>query len=76
MNEVELSRFVVFCMESYKRDASLNGADVAEIFMRYEVIDYLKEGYDVLHSLGERALVEDIRDYIERRQVVNSHRKP
>ena len=66
MNEIELSRFIVFCIECYKRHASLSGADVSDLFRRHGVVDYLKEGYDVLHSLGENALVDDIRDYIDR----------
>ena len=67
MNEVELSRFVVFCLEAYKRHEFLSGAEVSDLFDRYGVIDYLKEGFDVLHSLGEMALVDDMRDYISRR---------
>ncbi|MDA3926412.1 MAG: DUF3791 domain-containing protein [Kiritimatiellae bacterium] len=68
MSENAISGFVVFCMESYKRHENLGGAEVSDLFIRYGVIDYLTEGYEVLHSLGENALVEDIRDYISRRR--------
>ena len=63
----EVSRFVIFCLESYKRKADLEGAVAADLFQSCGVVDYLMDGYDVLHSLGEAALVEDIDDFIRRR---------
>lgn len=67
-SEISKARFVVFCLEAYKRHEHLEGVDASDIFLRLGVVDYLTDGYDVLHSLGENALVEDIRDYISRRQ--------
>lgn len=61
------SHFIVFCLESYKNHTGLDGTAVADLFVKYEVVDYLTEGYDVLHSLGEAALVEDIDEFIRRR---------
>lgn len=61
-------RFVVFCLEAYKRHENLSGAEAADLFTRYGVPEYLQSGYDVLHTLGERALVADIRDYLQRRR--------
>jgi hypothetical protein len=61
------SRFVVFCIEAYKRHNSLSGSEVIALFERYNVTDYLIDGYDVLHSLGEAALMDDISDFIKRR---------
>lgn len=60
-------RFVVFCLETYKRHENMSGADAADLFIRYGVTEYLQAGYDVLHTLGECALVADIQDYIQRR---------
>jgi len=67
IDKSKVSRFVVFCLESYKRKANLEGAATADIFESCGVVDYLTDGYDVLHSLGEVALVEDIADFIQRR---------
>ena len=61
------SRFVVFCLEAYKRNNSLSGAEAVALFDRYNITEYLVDGYDVLHSLGEAALVNDISDFIARR---------
>ena len=70
MSEIDkskVSRFVVFGLESYKRKANLEGAAVVDLFQSCGVVDYLTDGYDVLHSLGEVALVADIDDFIRRR---------
>lgn len=59
------TRFVVFCLEAYKRAEGLSGRQSAELFVSHGVTGYLREGYDVLHSLGESALVEDVRKYLQ-----------
>jgi hypothetical protein len=66
-SETKYVRFVVFCLEAYKRHENLSGAEAADLFTRYGVPEYLQSGYEVLHTLGELALIADIRDYIQRR---------
>lgn len=61
------TRFVVFCLEAFKRNEHLTGATAADLFIRHGVVEYLEHGYDVLHTLEEAALVEDIRDYLQHR---------
>ena len=61
------ARFVVFCLEAYKRAEGISGPEAADSFLKYGVTDYLRDGFEVLHSLGEHALVADIRDFISRR---------
>jgi hypothetical protein len=65
MNDAErTTRFVVFCLEAYKRAEALTGRAAAERFARHGVTAYLRDGYDILHTLGEAALVDDIRAYL------------
>ena len=65
MNDVErIARFVVFCLEAYRRAEGLSGRVVAERFVLCGVPSYLRDGYDILHTLGEAALVDDIRAYL------------
>lgn len=61
------ARFVVFCLEAYKRAEMISGSEAADRFLKNNVTGYLHEGFDVLHSLGEHALVADIRDFMEHR---------
>lgn len=59
--------FVSFCIEEYKTLNSLNGAAVAERFEKYGVTDYLLEHFEVLHTLGKAAIMDDISRFIEER---------
>jgi hypothetical protein len=63
----EIGQFLVFCLEEYKAAESLSGESAFGLFEKNGVFDYLKEGYDQLHTLDSAALVEDIRDYLGRR---------
>ena len=56
--------FKVFCLESYKAVHGLSGLKAYEIFIKYNVFDYITKCYDVLHSTGRLYIVEDIDDYI------------
>jgi len=65
MSDTErIVRFVVFCLEAYKRAEGLTARVAAERFVRQGVTAYLREGYDLLHTLGEAALADDIRAYL------------
>ena len=60
--------FVAFCLESYKTRHGLSGVGAAQIFSRYGVGEYLLDGYDILHSFGERQILDDIDRFIEVRK--------
>ncbi len=66
-DEPKMVNFVVFCLEAYKRGKGVSGEEAASLFVRHGVADYLRDGYDVLHTLGEQALVEDITKYLASR---------
>ena len=56
--------FKVFCLESYRAVHGLSGPAAHEIFIKYNVFDYLTSFYDVLHSNGRLYIVSDIDDFI------------
>jgi len=60
--------FTIFCLENYKQSHRYPGAKAAEIFRNLDVFRYLKINYLVLHSLGDKALVQDLDTYIATRQ--------
>ena len=60
--------FTVFCLESYKTAHKLTGKEVINIFIKYNIIDYVKSFFDVLHSTGQEYIVADIDKYINSRQ--------
>ena len=47
----------------------LTGKQAAALFERYGVIDYLVEGYDVLHTTGYQYMNHDIDEYLKARNV-------
>ncbi|MBP3041747.1 DUF3791 domain-containing protein [Bacillaceae bacterium Marseille-Q3522] len=60
--------FTVFCHESYKQAHQLTGKAALNIFLRYNVFDYIDSFYDILHTTGQEYIVNDIDMYIDNRR--------
>jgi hypothetical protein len=60
--------FFAFCIERYKDFAHLSAEETLFVFRKYRVFDYLREGFDVLHSQGESYIVNEIDLFIKARQ--------
>lgn len=60
--------FLIYCTEQYKVAKNLTGKQVAELFTRYRVWDYVYSCFEALHTTGVNYIVEDIDLYIEARQ--------
>lgn len=60
--------FKNFCLESYKQAHNMNGRDTAALFRKYAVLQYIDSFFDVLHSTGQKYIVEDIDLFIEARK--------
>ena len=58
------TKFLIYCMEIYKRAGKLTGAQVLERFSRYDLFDYVLEFYEILHIHGVSYILRDINDYI------------
>lgn len=63
----EKTNFVVYCIEEYKEAKGLDGKKVIDLFNRYQVIDYIHDYYEALHTTGRQYIVDDISMYIETR---------
>ena len=64
------TEFTVFCMESYKVYKSLSGKQVSDLFRQYDVFDYIREFYDVLHTTSYQYIKRDIDIYLKSRNAV------
>jgi hypothetical protein len=62
--------FKIFCLESYKQVHKLSGKKALGIFKEYSVFDYLNSFYDVLHTTGQKHIIQDIDEFIEKRQQI------
>ena len=61
----KIMKFQVFCIEIFKCHHSLSGQTVVKLFEKYGVLDYLSENFDVLHTVGENYIVNDIDEYLK-----------
>lgn len=62
--------FMIFCTEQYKTAKKMTGKQVAVLFSRYRVWEYIYSCFEALHTTGANYIVEDIELYIEAQQSV------
>lgn len=60
--------FISFCIEQYKNEKGLTGAEAMFQLDEYGVLDYLYEHYEVLHTQSKQWLLADIDEYISLRR--------
>lgn len=65
---LDIAYFLSFCIEQYKEEKHLSGAEAAEVFGRYGVLEYLEENFEALHSQSRQWLLEDIEEFISHRK--------
>ena len=65
---LDIAYFLSFCIEQYKEAKQLHGAEVAEIFSRYGVLEYLEQHFEALHSQSHQWILEDIDEFINLRK--------
>lgn len=56
---------VEICIEIFKEENKLTGKEVYELFEKYEVLKYLQDGYDMLHTQGDRWIMNDINEFLK-----------
>lgn len=64
----DIAYFLSFCIEQYKAAKGLTGEEAMRQLSEYEVLDYLNENYDVLHTQSRQWLLEDIDEFINIRR--------
>lgn len=60
--------FMIFCAEQYKMARHLTGKQLAELFSRYEVWEYIYSCYEALHTTRTNYILEDIDCFIQSRK--------
>ena len=60
--------FLTFCLESYKDYKNISAEDALFLFNKFNVLDYLKEVFDTLHTQGKDYIVVEIDNYINNRK--------
>lgn len=66
--ELDIAYFLSFCIEQYGKKSHLSGDEVVALFDRYEVLPYLEENFEVLHTQGYQWLMGEIDELIKNRK--------
>ena len=66
--ELDIAYFLSFCIEQYKIERDLSGEDTMNLFEKYNVLSYLSDNFEVLHTQGRQWLMEEIKDYIAKQK--------
>ena len=64
----DIAYFLSFCIEQYKNEKGMNGAEVLNTFNKYGVLDYLNNHFEILHTQNRQWILEDIDEYINTRK--------
>ena len=59
------AEFISWCIEMYANANLENGRDVANEFANKNVLDFLGEHYEVLHTQGKSYILATIDDFIK-----------
>jgi len=62
-------KFLVYCLEVYRAAKGMTGRQIVELFVQYDIMDYILSCFEALHTTGAMYIVEDIDLFIEARQV-------
>lgn len=66
-NEEKLVEFVSFCIENFKVKHLMKGKDTAILFKKSGVIEFIKNGYEMLHTQGKEYILEEIEIFLKNR---------
>jgi len=63
--------FLVYVIEEYKYLEKKTAKEIIELFLVYNIFDYILKHYVVLHTMGGRAIVDEINLFLREKQGVN-----
>jgi len=53
--------FLIYVIEEYKFLENKSAKDTMELFSKYNIFNYIMNNYDALHTMGGRAITDDIK---------------
>lgn len=61
----DIAFFVAFCIETYKNANHLTGGEASIIFNKHNIMGYLANNYEVLHTQSPRWILEEIENIVK-----------
>ena len=59
--------FVSFCIENFKVKYSMSGKEVADLFKVSVTLEFIINGYEMLHTQGKEYILEEIEIFLKNR---------
>ena len=69
--KLDIAYFLSFCIEQYKMKQGLSGEEAISLFEKYNVLSYLSDNSEVLHTQSQQWLMEEIKEYITKQKKAN-----
>lgn len=63
--DAKVLEFVLFCVEMCAQRGRISGSVIMKRFDETGVIDFLRNGYDVLHTQGREYILSEIDHFLE-----------
>ena len=60
--------YLVFAAEQYRFAKGLTGAQVAELFEKYDVSKFIMDSFELFHIESEENMIAAVDEFIERRR--------
>ncbi len=60
----DIAYFLSFCIEKYKEQEHITGAEATRRLAQWGVLPYLADNFEVLHTQSAQWILEDINDFI------------
>lgn len=60
IKNIDELEFIIFCIENVALQLKISACDVYAMFIEKNIISYLIENFDVLHTLSKEYIVDDI----------------
>ena len=66
----DIAFFLAFCVEQYMNERRLSHEEAMSLFTEFDVLDYLAEHFEILHTQSRQWIIEDIDEYIKERKEI------
>lgn len=60
--------FYIYSLERYRFIKGLTGAEAASLFEENDIYGYISQYFEVLHTMSDQLIVQDIDEYIADRK--------
>lgn len=61
----DIAYFLSFCIEQYMNEKGISKNETMALFSEFEVLGYLAEHFEILHTQNHHWIIEDIEEYIK-----------